>query len=319
VCAVEALFLTAHEIGVSAVIKSIEINGFRGIRTGCLKDLTPLVILVGPNGSGKSTILEAAVISASANPNGAVQECIDRRDKREPRWLLLDAAQSSSSALTTDTGDRAELDLVLERNRIRAAFRQNGKGPVQPLALSVRLVDAAVRDATSPLHSLYTKAVELGHRLAVQEIVREVISGANSVEILTDEKNQPILQIVFDGYTVPGSLVGDGIQRVLRLVLELASLHAGTVLMEEPEVFQHPGAIRLTAQAIVAAVRRDIQVILTTHSLELIDALLAAANGDDLELVSVYRLDLAQGELRSHRLPGPEAAFARSQIEDDLR
>ena len=49
----------------AAVIQSIEIKGFRGIREGSLTDLTPLVVLVGPNGSGKSTVLEAMLIGAS--------------------------------------------------------------------------------------------------------------------------------------------------------------------------------------------------------------------------------------------------------------
>ena len=82
---------------------------------------------------------------------------------------------------------------------------------------------------------------------------------------------------------------------------------------------QHPGAIRQSARAIHAAVKRDIQVILTTHSLELIDALLAESSDKDLEQMSVYRLRLQDGVLRSSRLPGPEVAFARSQIQDDLR
>ena len=45
--------------------------------------------------------------------------------------------------------------------------------------------------------------------------------------------------------------------------------------MEEPEVHMHPGAIRQCARAILAAVRRGIQIVLSTHSLELIDALLS--------------------------------------------
>lgn len=141
---------------------------------------------------------------------------------------------------------------------------------------------------------------------------------ASGIEILT-EKSQPILHVVFGEYSVPLSLVGDGIQRVLRLSVELASRRTGTVLLEEPEVFQHPGAMRLTAKAILASVRRGIQVILSTHSLELIDALISAGADDDLAQIAFYRLQLQEGTLKSHRLSGPEAAFARSQIEDDLR
>jgi AAA15 family ATPase/GTPase len=70
---------------------------------------------------------------------------------------------------------------------------------------------------------------------------------------------------------------------------------------------------------VLAAVRRDIQVILTTHSLELIDALLAASCNEDLERLSLYRLELEDGRLISVRMPGPDVAFSRNQIENDLR
>ena len=41
--------------------------------------------------------------------------------------------------------------------------------------------------------------------------------------------------------------------------------------------------MRQTARVILAAVRRNVQVILTTHSLEFIDVLLAEANDETLK------------------------------------
>jgi predicted ATPase len=49
----ESAALAAHPV------RSLHIEGFRGIREGTLDDLTPLVVLVVPNGSGKSTIPDA--------------------------------------------------------------------------------------------------------------------------------------------------------------------------------------------------------------------------------------------------------------------
>jgi hypothetical protein len=89
--------------------------------------------------------------------------------------------------------------------------------------------------------------------------------------------------------------------------------------MEEPEVHMHPGAIRQCARAILAAMRRKVQIVLSTHSLELIDALVGESSDDDLKQLSLYRLQLQAGSLKSSRLPGPEVAFARTEIQDDLR
>jgi predicted ATPase len=142
-----------------------------------------------------------------------------------------------------------------------------------------------------PLHELYTKALQRGRRKEAIGITAEVFPGISNVEILV-ENGEPILHFVFPEYTVPATLAGDGIQSLLRLSLELAGSGGGMALLEEPEVHQHPGAIRRSARAILAAVRREIQVILTTHSLELIDALLAESSDKDLEQLSLYRLQL---------------------------
>ncbi len=68
-----------------------------------------------------------------------------------------------------------------------------------------------------------------------------------------------------------------------------------------------------------AAVRRGVQVILSTHSLELIDYLVSEASDGDLERLSVFQLALENGELKSSRIVGKDVAFSRLQIGDDLR
>ena len=65
--------------------------------------------------------------------------------------------------------------------------------------------------------------------------------------------------------------------------------------------------------------KRGIQVILTTHSLEMIDSLLALADDGELDKMAFYRANLEEGQLKTHRLSGKEASVARTEIEDDLR
>lgn len=183
---------------------------------------------------------------------------------------------------------------------------------------SVGLVDAKDFETLPPLYRTFTATVEQGRDQDVKKIAGEALRGLSDIRILT-EGDTPVLHLVFPGYSIPVGLAGDGVQTVLRLSLELASCSGGVVLLEEPEVHQHPGTVRLTAMTILAAVRRGIQVILTTHSLELIDGLLTQASEEDLKQIAVFRVQLEDGVLKSSRLPGPDAAFARSQIEEDLR
>jgi predicted ATPase len=81
----------------------------------------------------------------------------------------------------------------------------------------------------------------------------------------------------------------------------------------------HPGALRLAAQVFGAAVKRGVQVVLSTHSLELIDALVDAASNDDLARLSLHRVQLADGELLTSRLAGDDVSLARFEIASDLR
>jgi predicted ATPase len=330
------------------VIRAVEIKGLRGIREGKLLDLTPLVVFVGPNGSGKSTVIEGILIGASPDTANAVIEVIRRHEAggSGPRWLLWKGGESGPTEveLTTDRIVR-KCELRLQRGRPEGELlitfvvingpNQVGQGWIRGLknkyhdhqsagffpvddVPEVHLVEAYPTGFQRPLHDLYTKAVQQGRRKEAVEIISEVFPSVRNVEILT-EHGEPILHFVFADYSVPASLAGDGIQSLLRLSLELAASGGGVALLEEPEVHQHPGAIRQSARAILAAVRRQIQVVLTTHSLELIDALLAESKDQDLGRLSLYRLQLQGGVLNSSRLPGPDIPFARSEIEDDLR
>jgi predicted ATPase len=333
------------------VIQRIHIKGLRGIQEGNLTDLSPLVILVGPNGSGKSTVIESIFIGASPDTGEAIRDVVRRHEAggTGPRWLLWKGGQVRGAEIiaVSSTGSVRQSQLELQRGRpegqtviifrtlnekgselangefigIRNKYHSHSPSRFLPLegASEVHLVEGYPTDFQKQLHELYTKVVQQGRRKEAFGIISEVFPSVQNVEILT-EHGEPILHFVFGDHSVPASLTGDGIQSLLRLSLELAACGTGGVaLLEEPEVHQHPGAIRQSGRAILAAVRRNIQVILTTHSLELIDALLAESSEQDLAKLSLYRLQLQDGVLKSSRLAGPDIAFARAQIEDDLR
>jgi predicted ATP-dependent endonuclease of OLD family len=92
------------------------------------------------------------------------------------------------------------------------------------------------------------------------------------------------------------------------------------VLVEEPEVYQHPAAIEKTARVLLASARRGVQTVVTTHSLELIDCLVDEADEQARADMALYILRLSDdGELRSSRFAGESMAYARQEAETDLR
>jgi predicted ATPase len=171
-----------------------------------------------------------------------------------------------------------------------------------------------------PLHELYSNVVRQGLKGQLNETIGALVPGFQQMEVLTEE-GTPVLYLDFADRAVPVALVGDGISSLIRLSFEMITNPGGIVLMEEPEIHMHPGAIYQLARVIMATVRRDVQVVLTTHSLELIDGLLSeiSRKEGDIEKLSVYRLGLQEGVLKSSHISGPDVAFSRGTIENDLR
>lgn len=337
------------------MIESIEIKNLRGIREGKLEGLTPLTVLVGPNGCGKSTILDALLIAgagperlrkfreackfvAAISPDAATRQPVTLEDAQSimelvgvhqgrlqewPRWFYWRGDTSSCSVVA-----RSDHPLVLTVKikglslEASCTFRRSG-GPEaiipDPVWLpATHLIDLGSRGAHSPLHHLYSEAVRQGRSDELIAMVQAMLPGTKRIEILT-EGDSPVLHVVYPDRSVPVEFAGDGVHALLRMCMEIARPPGALVLIEEPELHQHPRGIAQSARVIVAAARAGVQVVLSTHSLEFIDSVLAVADEKDLERLSVFRLKLDNGGLISSRLTGKEVAFERNQIEDDLR
>jgi predicted ATPase len=183
----------------------------------------------------------------------------------------------------------------------------------------VRFVEPRPGARHGSFHNLYTQVVQTGQSDAALSVARAVLAGLVRIEILTPD-DVPVVFLVFPDYAIPLAASGDGVQSLLRLAFELATGPHALILLEEPEVHQHPAAIVESAKVILAAVRHGAQVVVSTHSLELIDGLVANAQGTDLEAFCVMRLKLDEsGELRSVRVAGPDVAIERGNLDSDLR
>jgi predicted ATPase len=341
------------------VIRQVRVTNFRGIREGILRDFTPLVVLVGPNSSGKSTVLDAIVIGASSSIATAITSVIERKEPVLALKTQRSGAQLTSLSwkfrdgpiviavasekvvhfvrIAPEVSSRRALTEAIQVS-VSHAYEPLNKTPkldpppippgtsfstpsgtkAELKIVSVDFVDPRKLDASTPLHILYTTAAERGLRNVAKSTLRELLPGLEDIEILAPS-NQPSLHLAFSDFSLPANYAGDGVQLLLRLALVLTAPSGGIVLLEEPETHMHPGAVALVARVIHAAIARGVQVFLSTHSLELIDALTAGKTSEQLAVVSVYRLALDDGDLKSTRLDGAEVAFARASIEDDLR
>lgn len=233
----------------------------------------------------------------------------DRLASPPPMWRPV---------LQERTEDRVR-ELQRERDGLQAALKGRPEpGAPLPGTPEVHLIEPEFSDQRTPLHVLYTYVAERGLKQEAQQIVTDLIPELKDIEILAPQ-GQPVVYLnMRGGGALPVSVAGDGVRLLLALSFELSRPEGGLVLLEEPETHLHPAAIRQAARAIHAASNRGIQIVITTHSLDLIDSLLEAF-GDSLDKLAFYRVRLNGGELVSNRHTGQEASEARTRIAEDLR
>ncbi len=341
------------------MITTVGIEHLRGIREGCLQGLGPLTVLAGQNGCGKSTVLDALLLVAHEAPGEAVgQVGVRRRGTPWPaRWVFWKGGHAGPAVVRGRADDGVERSLRLEwspayrqpeeepeqrrQHDHYGAIRwwlpaEDGKehsatlfypqgyvsqdaGPVEgAIAPAVRLLDGGLDTPSGPLHALLSRADELGTLDAVRDLLVAAVPDLLEPAIRA-EADKPLLYLRFPHGALPVAMAGDGTRWVTSLCFELAVGREGLVLLEEPEVHLHPGYMVLTARAIVAAVQAGVQVVLSTHSLEFLDALLGELGEDGAERLCVQRLALSNGVLSVTRIAGPDVRFERIRLEDDLR
>ncbi|OJT17427.1 hypothetical protein BO221_45790 [Archangium sp. Cb G35] len=100
---------------------------------------------------------------------------------------------------------------------------------------------------------------------------------------------------------VPLSMYGDGIRRTLLLALALPQVKGGVLLIDELETAIHVSALGKVFRWMLAACKQyDVQVFATTHSLEVVDAILGADDTREEDIVG-FRLERTEGRTSARR------------------
>lgn len=254
-----------------------------------------------------------------------------KRSEPEPDLVaLLESRSVSPVGLRAEVASRFGVlvaNVVVDvDNEYRFDLRWPNRGVLElfQAELDTQLIEPSAGANHAPLHRVYSEATRGGGLRYAVELLREVIDGLVDLRVLTFEDkagDTPILHLDFGTHTVPVAGAGSGVYALVRLALELAAVRSGLALIEEPEVHQHPRSLHQSAKVLHAAAARGIQVVLSTHSLDLIDSLVASADGEaGLERLRVVRIARTKdGELRCSTYAGREVAEARNAVGEDLR
>lgn len=339
------------------MIERIAIKNVRGIREGSLDGFKAINITIGPNGSGKSSILDALLIGAHPLTGDAIGRALTRRSlattssrdffsvgqtqanielagaqlsrKLELTWQetlepqLFDLMQQVrdvepfqqiTTTVSNDGNDGVSHHYTGFDSRNHYRFHYEGE---KQTGIGTRILDP-----TLPLRLdvLYSDLVREGKRRELKNLLQQVIPYMVDLELLQNWGDKPALYIVDkQDQAIPLTLAGDGIVSFARLGFALLSRNEPLVLIEEPETHQHPGCLRHTARAILSGADKDRQIVLTTHSLDLIDYLIAEADAQQLDTIRLFKVALQDGGLKSSVFAGPEVGEIRESMELDLR
>jgi len=103
---------------------------------------------------------------------------------------------------------------------------------------------------------------------------------------------------------VPLSVEGDGMRRALAFASAVALSRDGVLLIDEIETALHPDALEEIFRFIVAACRASrVQLFVTTHSLDAVDAMLASID-ESVDDIVAYRLPARSSDYPLKRFGG---------------
>jgi hypothetical protein len=183
----------------------------------------------------------------------------------------------------------------------------------------VTLVDVEAVRAVGALEDAYTRIERAGKVESVIGALQRSMAGLTDLRILKSDRDFVLHTFCSKARPVPAYVAGDGFKRFLELAAATVDAGEGVILLEEPETYQHPRYLKELATFLMLAAKSGTQVVLSTHSMELIDLLLHAPEAEGLEYPVIFRLRLLEGTLNAVRLPREQAVVARDELLEDLR
>jgi hypothetical protein len=159
--------------------------------------------------------------------------------------------------------------------------------------------------------SLYSEARVEGNGETTQDVVQllsRIDSRIVGLEVLaarSEAEAHPAPAVLYlrdrSAGLLPIDAFGDGMRRILLMALGVTRARGGALLIDEIETAIHISALGHVFRWIVeACVTNDVQLFATTHSLEAIDAILAADTTPEEDIVG-YRLELKGTRVVTHR------------------
>ena len=279
------------------VIESVEMKEFRGIRA-CKEPirLSRFTVLIGRNNAGKTSVLEALSLLPVRSINDVRFSPVGWTMKQFMEFL-----HGGPASLVYGYTGRAIIDYVVrgkkitweyEAGSVRSSIssievlaRLFGIRPVREhrkLLSSILLLPNDARFFTELANGLrkkdeWSKVEKSGANTSIVELIDKVINDRFTEASVRFDSIVLRKVIGKEGHKeriihVEVADLGDGVERVLLYGLWLETYRPKVVLWDDIEASAHPGLIEAVLEWLAS---RDWQVVLTTHSSDVLDRLVA--------------------------------------------
>lgn len=163
-------------------------------------------------------------------------------------------------------------------------------------------------------------AIRDGEKQDIVKLLKMFDSNICGFEILPNQNNATVIYIEHNKYgLMPLSSFGDGVKKVITLASSLVSSKGGILLIDEIETAIHKNMIGEVFNWFTkACFKYSVQLICTTHSLEVIDAMINSVNDNLTELVC-FRIESQEDSIYTTRFSGNKLKDIRTLLGQDVR
>ena len=338
------------------MITSLTIENFRGIKALKLNNLGQVNVIAGKNNAGKSSVLEGLSLLLGAfggiqSFRSLLQEILIWRGWYGPQAVedLFHVKAESVRIEAVQAGIPWILTLKKEVKGINAlptfhiVLREvDKKSPKLDTGFQMHnLVDSSVLSSfllsskfdpnlnfefVTPftlrkfgyVESLYSYAYE---KKVVKDSLRILREAYPEVEGFSPlfKANKWILHVETEYGVYPYYLMGEGFKNAMIIAFLSSLLRGGYLLIDLAEAFHHPKSLRVIAKTLLkGAKENNVQVFLTTHSLELIDLLLSEGLKKNINGRVIY-MRREDGDVKASIETFEESRELRETLGVDLR
>ncbi len=340
--------------GVNTHFSKIYIKSYNKYRDFRLDNFKRINIFAGKNNCGKTTLLEAIYLLCRQNDlNGFMNVSkIRRRGGEIFTDYLLDtmmddvvlSGEFNNSSISVQLkkyidSDADKSDMYIssfsaygEIEDWKNEMKLHTYSRSTPVVNYEKIQHLCRSYFSSPYYSrtedimlLYSNAIEMKSEgktamSIIMDFIRAFDPSINKIEAVL-KNDQPVFIVDSDTFpdkTVELSSYGEGLVRIFEVALCIACCRNGVLLIDELETAIHFSMLVRYAEFIQnMAESFNVQIFITTHSKECIDAF--ASSGCDLNDISAYRLAEKNNSVEAKYISGSDLKYLVDSIDFDMR